>query len=686
MNVLSGLRLIPEHKFLTLGLVMMLVMTVLPAQQDYRGRYFSGSGDIEYLELLDKAYRMMRPDPELENLSMLYMPAWDGFVEGPTWDAWWIQNSFGPTYTMLPFMDKAYQTFIKNSQALWFDHIGNGIRKDAIGYAAPEGSLCDCARPDWVIYRQGDGKHAQHDWPYGFTTAGMILQGELLLISRDRDEIAKYVPLLEKCAEFIDERRDPVKNIFLVGPAANLLAPSYAGTGKLLPDNTYEKAYLAEISVNYIAGLNRLIELEKILQRQDKVELYQDRIKKIRSGFPNIMTPEGYFIRALAQNGTRHGEYGAEKHGYFETTPNHDAMAFRIVDDEQALTIYNKIKSIPGLRPYSLILPNYPGYDDMYEYDDNFWAFGNWINGGHWTTTEARMQLGYYRVGAYDDAKEAFRQILKLAPIFRLDNNLWGFGSKIQQFRQPINCVYDSWGAPGGFMRGLFEYEYKAGGIHIYPHIPPGINALDQNFPIYFGDKKIYLSTRGTGAITSVWVNGREFKDFSPDSFFLPLDASPGNVFVSIGTGSQKANRDFTVEPYRPLIPDVADFWKPWQLYSGTDEIKEVKICKKTDFRLIEKLSREIESKGYTDTYEYRICQLILESLGSVYERTQLKSAGELPDLPEVSQNAADALYISTLNNLYIGFAAHLEKKKIASDPKIKEIAKIWSDINYARL
>jgi len=41
---------------------------------DFEGRYISGSGDTEYLELLDKAYRMLRPDGELENLSMLYHP------------------------------------------------------------------------------------------------------------------------------------------------------------------------------------------------------------------------------------------------------------------------------------------------------------------------------------------------------------------------------------------------------------------------------------------------------------------------------------------------------------------------------------------------------------------------------------------------------------------------------------
>ena len=69
----------------------------------FEGRYFCGQGDVEYLQLLDISKRMFEPDPEFQNLSMFYQPpAWNGFVEGPTWGAWWIQNSYGPTYCSCP--------------------------------------------------------------------------------------------------------------------------------------------------------------------------------------------------------------------------------------------------------------------------------------------------------------------------------------------------------------------------------------------------------------------------------------------------------------------------------------------------------------------------------------------------------------------------------------------------------
>jgi hypothetical protein len=603
---------------------------------------------------------------------MLYYPAWNGFVEGPTWGAWWIQNSFGPTYTMLPFMDKAYRTFIFNSQALWFDRQGNGERKDPNGYVGPKGSLCDCANLDFVFYRQGDGRHNIHDWVYGFTTAGIILQSELLLISRDREAIRKYVPMLEEAAEFIDARRDPEKNIFLTGPASNLLAPSYAGSGRLLPDGTYEKAWLSEISVNYIAGLTRLIELEKIMQRFDKVKLYEERKEKVLSGLKHLVTEEGYFIRALATDGTRHGEFGAEKHGYFEAAPNHDAMAFRVIDDTQAQAIYRKIKSIPGLRPNDLILPNYPGYDDMYEYNGLF-KYGTWVNGGHWTTTEARMQLGYYRVGAYQDAKAGFKRILNLSPIFRMDNNLTNFGAGLYQPNQPVNVVYDSWGAPGGFLRGLFEYLYSADTLVLIPHIPSGITQLQQHFPIYFGDNRVYISVNGNGPITSVKVNGKEYKEFDALSVKLSLSPEPGITVVSIGMNRQPAtDRKITPEIEAPVFDDREEFLNIEQLLEQPTEIK-------VDRSLLKKVAgyyHILAAANLTHTYEFKHAQLILESIQAVHSRVSLKQQGRLPQLAPESQKAADELYIKTVLNLCEGLQKHLRQNSQSRE------AKLWVKIS----
>lgn len=536
--------------------------------EGFDGTYYTGKGDVEYLQLLDISRRMFEPDAEFQSIPMLYMPAWNGLVEGPTWGAWWIQNSYGPTYCALPFWLEPWTTFIQNSQDLWFDQMGDGKRVGASpphNWVAPDGALCDAAAPNWIIYKQGDGRIDIHDWGMEFTAAGLVMQAELLLINRDAKALVHYLPKLERCANFIETRRDPNNNLFLAGPAGNLLAPSYAAWKR--PDGTYDKAYLSGLSITYIAGLDRLIELEKLAGNADKVALYSERRERARKGLPTLMTDEGYFIKYLDPDGTRHGVYGAPKHGYFEAICNHDAICFRIVDDAQAEKIYEKIASIPGLRKHDLIVTNYPSLDDTYHPDlPGIWKFGHWVNGGHWSTCEARMIMGYYRLGKTEDARRSMRQIMKFARDFRMDNNLVDFGNAVYQPHQPINCVYDTYGVPAALIRGLFEYLYRADGLTLLPHIPPGITQMDQRFPIRFGAKRLVLSTIGSGPVTSVSVNGRPWKSFDARTISLPYDQTPDMARIQIGLGGAAipalppSGGEIESRPLPPAVEDT--FWK----------------------------------------------------------------------------------------------------------------------------
>lgn len=557
------------------------------AEAEFDGQFFRGRGDVEYLRLLDIARRVFAPDPEFQNLAMLYMPAWNGLVEGPTWDAWWIQNSYGPTYSALPFLPEPFVTFLQNSQDLWFDQMGDGQRVGAeppFNWVAPDGCLCDAARPGWIVYRQGDGRPQMHDWGLEFTAAGLLLQSELLLISREVPNqrsptgsgampaplaaVAKYLPKLERCANFIETRRDPTNNLFLAGPAGNLLAPSFAGWKK--PDGTYGKAYLAGLSVTYIAALDRLLELEQLAGRPDQAARCVQRREAARKGLARLATDEGYFINSLDPDGTHHGVFGAARHGYFESSPNHDAIAFRVVDDAQARRIYTKIASLPGLRPHDFILPNYPSYDDMYEKPEGLWTYGTWVNGGHWSTCEARMLLGYYRLGQFEDARRSLRAWLAFAERFRLDNPLVKFGSDVYQPSQPINLTYDAFGPPAAFVRGLFEYLYRADALMLLPHIPPTVTRLEQRFPVRFGAKRLYLATVGTGLVSTVTLNGEPWTLFDGQSVSLPYSKVPETAAIEIALGGAQP-LGFRVPPPDQTLPPPPPRDAAWLRFKKTN-------------------------------------------------------------------------------------------------------------------
>ena len=173
-----------------LGLAISIAPAVVLGAEHFEGQFYRGEGDAEYLQLLDISRRMFEPDPEFQNMAMFYMPAWNGLVEGPTWDAWWIQNSYGPTYCALPFWQEPFLRFLQNSQDLWFDQMGDGKTPrpfSNFAWVPPDGCLCDAARPGWFIAKQGDGRVDIHDWCMEFTAAGVVMQAELLLMSSRRE-------------------------------------------------------------------------------------------------------------------------------------------------------------------------------------------------------------------------------------------------------------------------------------------------------------------------------------------------------------------------------------------------------------------------------------------------------------------------------------------------------------------
>lgn len=636
----------------------------------FEGEYFAGEGDAGYLSLLDTCRRLFQPDPEFQSISMLYSPSWNGFVEGPTWGAWWIQNSYGTSYCAMPFFEEPYVTFLQNAQDLWFAQMGDGQRQDANGYVAPDGCLCDCAGPGAIYYKQGDGRVAIHDWALEFTAAGIVLQAELLLIGRDLDAIRRYLPLLERSANLIESRRDPATNLFLAGPAANLLGPSYAAWRR--PDGTYDQAYLTGLSVTYIAGLDRLISLERMAGNEANALVYEERRRLAQSALPQLTTDEGYLIKSLDPDGTPHGVCGAFQHGYFEAACNHDAIAFRVVDDAQAGRIYDKLAAIPGLRPHDVIITNYPGLDDLYIEPDDIWGFGRWINGGHWTSSEARMILAYYRLGKFADASRSAQQILSFARIFRMDNPLTNFGADVYQPGELINCVYDAWGAPAAMVRGLFEYLYAADGLTLIPHIPREITRLEQRFPIRFGVKRLFLQTCGCGPVSGVWVNDLPWNSFDGTSVYLPYNTCPDEAHITICLGGAAPSNGVSAARLRYPSSHIprpnSSFWDIAAIFSGTAPTPQAQADAAQLGRIGEFYERLCQH-GMQECYEARHAKLIIDSVQAVHDRVNLTAQGKIPPLPDISQGAGDQSYIDSVNRLARGLAILIASYQGTDDP-----------------
>ena len=685
----------------------------------YKGTFIEGDGDLQILEAIDAAFESTRPSAKMACLPLLYKRDWNGFVEGPSWPGWWPQNSFGATYSMLPFMgEEPYASWIANSQALWFRLMGNNERKDVQGSIGPDGCLCDCVgielnggsmngfgdfrvpgggckpvmdgtiHKEWTVYKQGDADPKATDWYIGATVAGLVMEADRLLMRHDPVGSKIRLAELKRVAAFLDTRRDPETNLLKGGHNSNLLAPSFRSVRKA--DGTFEFGYLTELSVNYVAGLERLAEVCLLCGEPKRAVTYRDIANKVRQGLPRLMTPEGYFIKSDESDG-RHGVFGADKYGYFEAHPNHDAGAFRVTDDAANRSIVdfmlNKVKGTkpPGsLIPHGLVLPNYPGYDDNSTDGDQ--TYGTWVNGGVWPAHQGVMSIACLRAEEYNHPLNAWAAMRTMMEAFRSDAPLanWGTTPWRGQLAKPYCFCYDDWGAPGGILRGLFEYGFTAKGIRLWPHIPPALTRYAQKIPASFGKTRIYLASTGTGTVNKAFVNGKQRSLESDGSLFLLLNGSAEKVTVEFICGDARP-RGVPDESILTVIPAATDtaFWNIESKSADMESTGKIKMNLASAGNFFTAMKRA----GFEDTFEAGQARLVVELITAYHQRRSLAASGKLsiPDLklshriPSANQSEVDKLYRDNTGWILGGLQDHLNGLslwKYPVNPKVLKLAR----------
>ncbi|MDD5707850.1 MAG: hypothetical protein PHR35_18175 [Kiritimatiellae bacterium] len=547
----------------------------------FKGKYCSGEGDENFLRLIDESFEMLHPSPSVPNISMLYKPEWDAFAEGAGWRGWWIQNSYGFAYSATPFLAQPWFSILQRSMDLLWDNQADGKRMGCFGkginpnnrlysLVAPDGCLGDCAHPGGIAYKQGDGHTDMHEWFYEATAAGVVMQAEILLRSRDAVAVAKYLPKMARACDFIERARDPKNNLFLVGPACNLLAPSYGGV--LQPDGAFGKGYLAGLSITYLAALNRMVELHQMTgDVRNRLE-YERRRNITQESLALLKTDEGYFVKSIEPDGTKHGVLGQDQYGYLEGVVNVDAVGLGVVDNRTAETIYNRIASFPEIRPFDFLLTNAPGLDDTYwawgksegpEFVD-YMRFGDWVNGGAWGTVEGRAILAYFRLGKFADAYRSAVRAMKWAKDYRMDEPWCQRGENTMNYWSDRGCnqvggvsvMVDNFAIPAATLRGLFGYEYRSDRLTLYPRVPGGITHFVQDAPLQYGAKTLFLCCQNGGPLVrSVRVNGCPWKIDSPDRVDLPYEALPEEAHVEIATtGDWPTEPPYAPYPATPVL------------------------------------------------------------------------------------------------------------------------------------
>jgi hypothetical protein len=666
-----------------------------PANQ-FKGTYCSGSGDTSFLRLIDESFAFFHPNPVVPNLSMVYNPAWDTFVEGAGWGGWWIQNSYGFSYSATPFLDEPWFSTLQRSWDLHWNNQGDGKRQSMWGgsptatwfshLVGPDGCLGDMAAPEWIAYKQGDGDQNLHEWFYEGTAAGLVMQAEILLAGRDVPTIKKYLPRMDRAAQFIERARDTINNLFLVGPACNLLAPSYGGVQ--LPDGSFGKGYLAGLTVTYLAALDRMVELCRLAEEPARLEMYEGWQRITRASLPLLLAPEGYFVKSVEPGGRKHGVVGQEPFGYLEGVVNADAVALRVADDQLAGSIYNRIAASPEIRPFDFLLTNAPGLDDTYWNYGNregrgfegFHKYGEWVNGGVWGTVEGRAILMYYRLGKFGDIRRSAERAMKWAKDFRMDApwSQWGENtsnpwSDTGQFQEKgVAVMIDNFAIPAATIRGLFDYDYRHDRLILRPRVPGTITEYTQNQPVRFGKKQLFLTCKNGGPLVkSVRINGRKLHLDTPGEIALRYEDLPEKATVEVVTGGGwPADTTTSGYPTLPVVIPAGD----------TDQIDPASLpdTLKMPFRVMRKLTTLLAAEPDA-AYEAAFSTTILQAIGSYHIRTTLDPGpGYFRPITGTRKEGVISFYEKSALSLYHGLVARLEKYATSDVPREQRIAGIY--------
>lgn len=522
----------------------------------FHGRYCEGKGNPAYLELIEKSIAMFHPQEKLPFFQMLYNPVHKTFREGFMWGAgWWIQNSFGFAKNAAAFLTPHWLTILQNSYDLFWDRIGDGKRIGAddgisegknyyYSLQAPDGALGDVVMPDvCIIYKQGDGKVPLHDWFYETTAAQLLIQSDIILREHSVEMAKKYIPLMERSIAFIERARDPRNNLFLVGPACNLLSPSYGGgfneeTGEM------EKGYLTGLSVTYAAALHQYKEVLLLVGEQKKHDEIAHLEQITKQSLNLLLTDEKYLVKSMDQSGKKHGVYGADKYGYFDGVTNIDALAWGVLPKEIEQAVYQKLSEV-NIRPFDFIMNNTPTLDDTY-YDylgeplSGFFKLGDWVNGGCWGTVEGRAMLAYSKLHQYEDIARVVDRSMKWAEDFRMDAPFSQSGENTynpwsdRTDKSEVSVMVDNFAIPAGMLRGIFGFEYHSDSVEIGVNLPQNIESYQQKLPFYFGGKRVFLSAVGSGSIRKVFCNGQLLAVHSGETATLTYNELPQEAYIEL--------------------------------------------------------------------------------------------------------------------------------------------------------
>jgi hypothetical protein len=225
-------------------------------------------------------------------------------------------------------------------------------------------------------------------------------------------------------------------------------------------------------------------------------------------------------------------------------------------------------------------------------------------------------------------------------------------------------------------LRALFEYNYTAKGLRMWPHLPPGITRLIQKIPASFGQTRIFVGTTGQGKPVKALVNGKSLPMEPDGSLFLQLDGAKKNVTVEFLLGDAKPE-GVPVILSKTIIPPVNDT-KFWDLASRLDTTNNP-----PNFAAAGVFLKLMERAQLGDSFEAGQARVVIQILTALHERRRLNSLGILhtpllDEIPAAQPEEVEKCYARQARFILGGLHDHLTGRSLQRypvSPKVYQLA-----------
>lgn len=526
-----------------------------------------------YEKIIDSCFKMLHPNGTLPYLQMLFDSGKNCFkssFDKPGEIT--ISSSYGAFYGLIPFLDKEGRFFLQNTLDIFWSSLEESGKK-----RIPRGAVSDKVRNYSPDFSKKTDLERIADWNYEAASVLILLQSELLLFERNIDVCLKYKEKAEAVISFIEEKREK-NNLLLAGPGSELLFPSFGGK-HLSESGVCAPSFPASLNITYAAALSRFAEVAYLCQDAPLESKLKKLINQSKDALNILLTNEGFFLRSLDEDNVPHGKFGSDRHGYFDSVCNIDAVLHETVNMKLREKILTYMDGIKELRQNHLPAVNYPPLDDApyksikdRQYLDSFvYEPGNYTDGGCPSSFEGRAVYAYMSMKRAKDAFDITDIYLKWAEDYRLDKTIaqWGrntcnpFVQETPDYSytgKDISITIDGFSPFACLIRSLFSYKVYSDGLLIKVNVPEEINMFVQPDNVLFGNSSLRIRYKGGKTKTALYINSvkTDSSGLDDDCVFIPankLMEGEFDIFIDrSGEGFAEAEKES--KPERTILDE----------------------------------------------------------------------------------------------------------------------------------